>query len=140
MVPRIARSDERYTAKSFAEALPRAADFGERWQPVHPDRWLMVNSASVTAMYDRKANEPGKLDASVIADCFIYKNEAEAKKMLEAKRDQISAYPTAVIKDVTARDFLFHPLGSLPAEGPGSVGVRRVTRVPGSTESTASRG
>jgi hypothetical protein len=24
----------------------------------------------------------------------------------------------------TARDFLFHPLGSLPAEGPGSVGVR----------------
>jgi hypothetical protein len=51
-------------------------------------------------MYERRASEPGKLDASVIADCFIYKTEVEAQKALEAKRALISAYPTAVIKEV----------------------------------------
>ena len=30
----------------------------------------------------------------------------------------------ALMKALIARNFLFHPLGSLPAEGPGSEGVR----------------
>jgi hypothetical protein len=99
-VPSVALSREFHTAKAFAEKIPRAKDLGERWQPVHPDRWLTVNTDSVTAMYERRAGEPGKLDASVIADCLIYKTEAEARKALEAKRAQISAYPTAVLKEV----------------------------------------
>lgn len=98
--PIVALARERYSAKTFAEAIPRATDLGERWQPIHPDRWLTVNSASVTAMYERRSNETGKLDASVIADCSIYKTEAEARKMLKAKRAQIAGYPTAVITDI----------------------------------------
>lgn len=99
-VPSVALSRELHSAKAFAEKIPQAKDLGERWQPVHPDRWLTVNTDSVTAMYERRAREHGKLDASVIADCFIYKTEAEAQKALKAKRAQISAYPTAVIKEV----------------------------------------
>jgi hypothetical protein len=99
-VPSVALSRELHTAKAFAAKLPRPKDLGVRWQPVHPDRWLTVSTNSITAMYERRAPEPGKLDASVIADCFIYTTEAEAQKALEAKRAQISAYPTAVIKDV----------------------------------------
>lgn len=98
--PGIALAEGRYTAKTFAEAIPQAEDLGERWQPVHPVRWLTVNSASVTAMYERRTRETGKLDASVIVDCFIYKNEGEADKMLEDRRAKIAAYPTAVIEDI----------------------------------------
>ena len=92
--------DVRYDAKKLSEALPRAKSLGERWHSVHPERWLTVKGTSVTAMYELRSEEPGKIVGSVIADCFVYKNEILARKALKARRKQISAYPTAVITNL----------------------------------------
>jgi len=62
-----------------------------------------------------------------IDDEVVLASEAERGFRARSRRGRFPRNDEGVGRGVTAtaRDFLFHPLGSLPAEGPGSEGVRQ---------------
>ena len=86
---RLQAAGEKYSAKTGSELIPRPADLGPDWHPIHPDRWLVTTPQKVTVFYKLKPPEgSAQKEDSVIVDIFVLKSATESAKMVAALRQK----------------------------------------------------
>lgn len=96
---RLQAAGEKYSAKTVSELIPRPADMGPDWHPIHPDRWLVTTPQKVMVFYKLRPPEgSAQKKDSVIVDIFVLKSATESAKMVAALRQKTMSIQGNVLR------------------------------------------